>query len=118
MSTIDFGMPTGRPRNTARRRLRRRALTCSSALAFAVAAAIPLATPASAASTTYLGAVGDVAGLSHSTGTPLETHGYGQLSGSVPTGRMISVRAGSASWKQVAAAQPGSTLYSDIARWA
>ena len=121
MSPIHRGLPTGRHRAPARTRrhpLRRRTLTGSAALAVAFAAAIPLATPAAAGSTTVLGAVGDVAGLSQHTGQQLATHAYGQFSGSVPTGRMISVRQSNATWKQVAGAQPGSATYSNIVRWA
>jgi hypothetical protein len=78
---------------------------------------VALAAPASAATTTYLGAVGNVDQLSRQTGEPMATHAYAQFSGSVPTARMITVRT-SGTWRQVAAAGPGTALYADVVRWA
>jgi hypothetical protein len=47
----------------------------------------------------------------------MATHAYAQFSGSVPTARMITVRT-SGTWRQVAAAGPGTALYADVVRWA
>jgi hypothetical protein len=66
----------------------------------------------------YWGVVGDPAGAMNRSGQTLAVHTYSSFESGVPTGRMITVRAGSATWAQVAGAQPGSTLYSNIARWA
>src|SRR5690242_13093812 len=65
----------------------------------------------------FLGAVGDVSTLKTKTGSPLGVHMYGSFSGGVPTGRMLTVGS-SERWSVIAAAQPGSKLYSDIVRWA
>jgi beta-mannanase len=121
MSTSSTGVRSPGARQSARTRrpgrLSRRALTYWSALALSVAAPVALAAPAQAATATYLGAVGNVDQLSRQTGQPLATHAYAQFNGAVPQGRMITVRT-SSSWKQVAAAQPGSALYADMVRWA
>jgi beta-mannanase len=65
----------------------------------------------------YVGAVGDVQQLSRQVGAPLAVHAYSDFRQSVPQGRMITVRA-QESWRSVAAARQGSTLYADIVRWA
>jgi Glycosyl hydrolase family 26 len=78
---------------------------------------IGLAPPASAAVPIYLGAVGEVDQLARQTGSPLAVHAYARFHQPVPTGRMITVKA-DATWRQVAAAAPGSALHSDIVRWA
>jgi hypothetical protein len=110
--------PDARLRRTARPgRFSRRALTCWSALALAVTTPVALAAPASAAAPVYLGAVGEVQALSRNTGEPLATHAYAQFSSAVPTARMITVRT-SSTWRQVAAAGPGTALYADVVRWA
>jgi hypothetical protein len=118
-TTLDAARPPGARllRTAGPGRFTRRALTCWSALALAVATPVALATPASAAAPAYLGAVGNVQELSNRTGQPLATHAYAQFSSQVPEGRMITVRT-SATWRQVAAAGPGSALYNDIVRWA
>lgn len=87
------------------------------ALALAAALSFPAAAPVSAAVPIYVGAVGDVAGLSLGSGQPLGTHAYGRFSQPVPGGRMLTVRA-DASWRAVAAAGPGSALHAHIVRWA
>ncbi|MCW2678381.1 MAG: domain containing protein [Modestobacter sp.] len=121
MSTSSTGVRPPGARHRARRhrpgRLGRRAFTCWSALALALATPVASAAPAQAATPMYLGAAGNVQQLSQQTGQPLATHAYAQFSNQVPQGRMLTVRT-SASWKQVAAAQPGSALYADILRWA
>ncbi len=66
----------------------------------------------------FLGAAGDSQALSRSTGLTLSDHSYAFFSGKVPAGRMITVKASGTSWRSVAAAGPGSTLYNDIVRWA
>lgn len=69
--------------------------------------------------TLILGAMGDVAALERAVGHPLAVHKYGQLSGSVPSNaKMINMEPGSTPWRQVASAKPGSSLHSNIVRWA
>jgi hypothetical protein len=94
-----------------------RALTCSAALAVAVTTSATVAVPAEASSSITLGASGDVAGLSQHIGAPLATHEYAQFSNKVPAADMITVTA-NASWRTVASAGPGSSLYNSIAGWA
>ncbi len=65
----------------------------------------------------YAGAAGDAAALQTATRTPVGVHAYGKFEGSVPQGRMITVGS-SSNWRTVAAAQPGSALYTNIVRWA
>ena len=72
----------------------------------------------SAAPVLFLGAVGDVATLTKSTGSTLAVHAYGNFQGSVPTGRMVTVNAQGLAWSTVASAAPGSQLYRDMVRWA
>lgn len=48
----------------------------------------------------------------------LANHAYGQLSGPVPIGRMISMRDNGVRWARIAASRPGSSIYADIVRWA
>jgi hypothetical protein len=78
-----------------------------------------LAEPAQASGSIYIGSsAGGVQSLSARTGEPMASHAYSWFSKGVPTNaRMISVRS-NATWSQVAAASPGSTVYNDIARWA
>jgi hypothetical protein len=121
MSVIHSALPSrGRvPRPAGpHHRVGRRILTGSTSVVLSFAALLPFAAPAAAATPTYLGAVGDVAGLARNTGAPVATHAYAQFSGSVPTARMITVRANGSSWRAVANAGPGSALYDDITRWA
>lgn len=66
----------------------------------------------------YWGVVGDPAGAMQRSGQTLANHTYASFSGTVPTDRMVTVRDNNATWSQVAAAQPGTTLYQNIARWA
>jgi Glycosyl hydrolase family 26 len=90
-----------------------------SSTATSSAAAIPDANLATGSlAGIYWGVVGDPAGAMNRSGQTLAVHTYSTFESSVPTGRMITVRAGSGTWAQVAGSQPGSTLYSNIARWA
>lgn len=97
-----------------------RALTCSAAIAAATLVATgPLDAAQASTSTVLLGADGDVAGMVRGTGHAMATHTYRVFSQSVPTGAAsITVRDPNATWRQVAAAGPGSTLYNNIVRWA
>ncbi|MBE7162554.1 MAG: hypothetical protein INR72_15050 [Williamsia herbipolensis] len=45
-------------------------------------------------------------------------HSYGQLTGGVPKGRMITMRDSGVKWSAVASAKPGSSIYANIVRWA
>ncbi len=77
------------------------------------------AAPAQAAPLVYIGAVSSGADvLQQQTGTPLSRHAYSFFSKSVPTARMITVKAPGVTWAAVASAQPGSSLHNDIVRWA
>ena len=118
-TTLDAARPAGGRRSRVRRPgpLSRRALSAWSVFALAVATPVVIATPAQAATPMYLGAVGEVQALSARTGEQLATHAYAQFSSKVPNARMITVRT-SASWRQVAAAAPGSAVHEDIVRWA
>jgi hypothetical protein len=66
----------------------------------------------------YWGVVGDPAGAMQRSRQTLANHTYATFEAGVPTDRMVTVRDGSATWAQIAAAQPGSALYGNIARWA
>lgn len=66
----------------------------------------------------YWGVVGDPAGAQQRSRQTLANHTYGSFAGGVPTDRMVTVRDNGATWEQVAATQPGSPLYQNIARWA
>lgn len=65
------------------------------------------------------GAVGNSASqLSSELGAPVANHAYGLLTSSVPTGRMITMRANGVPWSTLTAAQPGSYIYTNLVRWA
>lgn len=103
---------------------RRRLVMRVAALAVASAAALgtvtaPDSTPADAAvQRSYLGAAGDVTGLSRASGAPMALHAYSRFDRRVPTNAdMITVKT-NATWSQVAAARPGSALYNQIAAYA
>ncbi len=67
----------------------------------------------------YFGSVaGGYANATAQSGEQLANHTYSTFSSKPPTARMITVHAGSSSWRQVANVQPGSALYNDIVRWA
>jgi hypothetical protein len=101
------------------RRLHRRLATTGSALAVAVAATLGTVQPAQAATPMYIGSVGGgYTQLQSSTGEDLANHAYSTFSSKVPTAAMITVHAGSASWRQVADVSPGSALHDQIVRWA
>jgi hypothetical protein len=75
--------------------------------------------PAQAAGRVRLGATqAGVEQLSAQTSSTLSSHSYGEFSGEVPAGRMITVKAPGIPWTTVAATGPGTALYSDIVRWA
>jgi len=118
-------LPASGPQHAAARpgsrppRIIDRALTRLVTIGVAAVALLSVTSPASAAPTIYVGAVGDVATLSKQTGAPLAWHTYSMFTRNAPTGAdMISVRYPGVSWRQVANAQPGSALYNDIVRWA
>ena len=52
------------------------------------------------------------------TGVALANHAYATFAGGVPKAAMITVSAGGTKWRDVAAARPGSALYSQIVTWA
>lgn len=121
MSTIRSVLPSkGRHRTPAGRwHVRRRVLTASSALALTTAAAVGLAGPASATTPMYIGSVaGGYQQMQANTSQNIANHAYAQFSSNPPVARMITVAAGNASWRSVANAGPGSTLYNQIVHWA
>lgn len=117
------------PRTQPRRAARRAGVIAVCALALA-----PLAAPAhgTAAPTTLaaasapaadrpliFGASGgdEVERLARAAGVRLAFHAYGQLQGRVPDGKLINM-APNIPWSTITAAQPGSSVYADVARWA
>ena len=107
------------PASAQGRRRRGRALMSSAIAAVAVTASLAVATPAQASQQIMLGSAGDAAAMSRGTGEPMAVHTYRYFSQSVPTGvQSITVRVPNASWRQVANAGPGSSIYNDIVRWA
>jgi hypothetical protein len=123
MPTNSSVLPAGRqhtaPAGRRRRFGARRTLTIWSAAALATATFAGLAGPASASTPMYFGSVdGGYQQAQANTSAPIANHAYAQFSSKPPTARMITVAAGSASWKSVAAAGPGSTLYNQIVNWA
>jgi hypothetical protein len=100
------------------RGIARRALYTAAAAATACAVTFGLTPSAEAATPAFIGAVGEIDTLAQQTGQPMARHNYATFDQKVPANAdMISVRA-KGTWRQVAAAQPGSTLYNDIVRWA
>lgn len=65
----------------------------------------------------YGGVDGDWQEAQRRTGLTMGRHTYGSFESSVPDGRMITVNA-NATWRQVASAQPGSSIYNNMVRWA
>lgn len=63
------------------------------------------------------GVDGDWQTAQQRTGLTMGRHAYGYLESSVPEGRMITVNA-NATWRQVASASPGSSIYTNMVRWA
>jgi hypothetical protein len=121
MNHAGIGMPSAGSRTSTPGRpgLVKRALVRFGAVAIATVATLSVAAPASAAPTTYLGAAGDVTGLAQKSGTPMAKHMYSLFGRRVPTDSdMITVKAARVPWAQVAAAQPGSALYNQIATYA
>lgn len=123
MSSNSSVLPAGRqPAALTGRRRRgglRHALAIGSAAAMATAVVVGLAGPASATTPMYFGSVsGGYQQAQANTSRSIANHAYSQFSSNPPTARMITVAAGSASWRSVANAGPGSTLYNQIVNWA
>ncbi|MBM6402074.1 glycosyl hydrolase [Phycicoccus sonneratiae] len=76
------------------------------------------AKPALGSSVLFFGGAGDVTALTKAAGQTVATHSYGNLQGSVPTGRMVTVNAQGIPWTSVSSAAPGSALHNDMIRWA
>jgi len=110
----------GRSPGSARpRRIPARAAIYSTAVALVASAGLALAAPAHATGgQVLLGSAGDVAAMEQGTHEHMASHTYSDFTRTVPTADMITVGAGSAPWRQVAAAGSGSALYSNIVRWA
>src|SRR3954469_18906966 len=118
-------LPASGPQHAAARpgsrppRIIDRALTRLVTIGVAAVALLSVTSPASAAPTIYVGAVGDVATLSKQTGSPLAWPTYSEFPRNAPTGAdMISVRSPGVSWRQVANASAGSAIHNNIVRWA
>jgi beta-mannanase len=132
MSTSISGLPSaapaghvlpGRHRSAGRRATRgrsvRRSLLACLVAGVAAVSAIAVSTTADARTPMYFGSVGGgYSQASAASGGQLANHAYSRFSSNPPNARMITVHAGGASWRQVAAAQSGSALYNDIVRWA
>jgi hypothetical protein len=120
MSTPSAVLPRiDRPTSHRAPRHRLRSLTVGVAATVALGVSATVAPPATARTPMYIGAVaGGYAEAVAGTGENLAEHAYSTFSGTPPTARMITVHAGSASWRDVAGAAPGSALYDDIVRWA
>lgn len=132
MSTSPSGLPSaaptehvvpGRHRSSGRRATRgrpiRRALLACLATGAAVASVVTVAQDADARTPMYFGSVaGGYQQATAASGETLANHAYSSFSSKPPTARMLTVHAGSNSWRQVANAAPGSQLYADIVRWA
>jgi Glycosyl hydrolase family 26 len=84
-----------------------------------VAAAIPTlaVTPAGASGRIVVGASGDNSQLSRAIGVPLATHVFGKLAGRARIGTLTNIQS-TTSWRQVAGAAAGSSVYQDMVRWA
>lgn len=117
------GLESPRPSRLARRQLL--VVACSLALT-ATAASVASASPAATSATTaasqtpiIFGASGgsEVDALQAKVGTALARHSFGQLQGKVPPGRLVNM-APNVSWRTIAAANSGSSVYADIVRWA
>jgi hypothetical protein len=132
MSTSPSGLPSaaptahdvpGRHRSAASRATRgrsfRRSLVALMAAGAAAVSAVTVTTAADARTPMYFGSVaGGYDKASVSSSENLSKHAYASFSNKPPVARMITVHAGSASWRQVANTKPGSALHSDIVRWA
>jgi Glycosyl hydrolase family 26 len=106
------------PRATRGRRVRRSFIACLAAGA-AVVSAVTVATTADARNPMYFGSVaGGYQNATAASGEDLANHTYSSFSSKPPVARMLTVHAGSNSWRQVANAAPGSQLHADIVRWA
>src|SRR4051794_1409386 len=117
MSTIHRTMPSARlrPTHVGGRRHRLRGLTYGLPAALALALGVGLAAPAHAAGQqVLLGSAGDAAALSRQTGETLAVHTYRHFDQSVPTNVAMLPVGASTSWRNVANAGPGSSLYNDI----
>jgi len=131
MSTTSSGLPSAAPtehavpgrhrsttRATRRRSVRRGLLACLAVGAAAVSA-VTVPSAADARTPMYFGSVaGGYEHASSASGENLANHAYSTFSSKPPVARMITVHAGGSSWRQVANAGPGSSLYNDIVRWA
>ena len=106
------------PRATRNRSIRRAVVACAAAAAAAFSTVTVVET-ASARTPMYFGSVaGGHAQAQSASGEQLSNHAYSTFTSKPPVARMITVHAGSASFRQVAAAQPGSALHNNIVRWA
>lgn len=83
----------------------------------ALGTTLVVAPGAEASNPILLGASGDLNDLRSHVGAPLAVHAFGKLNGSVPNGRLVNMKP-NVPWSTVANAQPGSAVFSDIARWA
>ena len=95
------------------------ALAAMTATTASASPAITSATAVASQSPIILGASGgsQVNILQSKVGTELAQHSFGQLQGKVPPGRLVNMSP-NVSWRTIAAAHSGSSVYADIARWA
>lgn len=127
--------------NCRLRRARKAAVVITASIGALTASLVPgaFASPTTAASTTaggstiptdsgatarsvsnadkiYFGVDGTVGAATQ--GMNLARHIYGQLNGKVPNGRMVTMGTSGLSYSAIADAQPGSSTYDNIVRWA
>jgi hypothetical protein len=105
--------------STSQRRTNKLSVIAAITIGAVAALTLGLSPAGAATSRIYLGGVGpSAAELTNQLGAPADNHAYGQLTGGVPTGLMISMRDKRDRWDAVASAAPGSSIYTNLARWA
>lgn len=113
--------PAAKHRRRSDHRLARRLVGLTALMAATgVVAPLTLTGPVSAGQNSrpiIFGASGTVDELSRNVGASLAVHAYGKLSGGVPRGALVNMKP-TVNWRTVASARAGSSVYSDIARWA
>jgi hypothetical protein len=93
-------------------------LTSGSGTGTSTTSTAPTSTGPAGTSQILLGADGDAESLSTEISQPLARHLYRDFSQDVPVADMLTAGASGLTWSQVAAMQPGSSIYQDVVRWA
>ena len=105
-------------RATRGRSLRRAIIACAVTAAAAVSTVTVVQTASADTSLVFGSVAGGYEQATKKSGQPLANHAYSTFAKKPPVAQMITVHAGKATFRQVAAAKQGSPLYSDIVRWA